>query len=86
MKKWIIGIIVLAVVAGGAFLVLGGGLSQMSASEAILEAERALPAVKETHQVMAEAKVVPLQYATLSLPTSGGSTLFQPFELLFSLF
>jgi multidrug efflux pump subunit AcrA (membrane-fusion protein) len=71
MKKWIIGIAVLAVVAGGAFLVLGGGLSQMSASEGTPEAETVLPAVKEAHQVMAEAKVVPVQHAALSLPTGG---------------
>jgi multidrug resistance efflux pump len=71
MKKWIIGIVVLTVVAGGAFLVLGGGLSRMPASEGTPEAEAVLPAVKEAHQVMAEAKVVPVQYAALSLPTSG---------------
>ncbi len=41
----------------------------MSASEPTPEA--VLPPVRETHQVMAEAKVVPIQYATLSLPAGG---------------
>ncbi len=70
MKKWIIGVIVIAVLAAGAYLFLGGGLSQLSASEPA-EAEAVLPPVRETHQVVAEAKVVPIQYATLSFPTGG---------------
>ena len=39
MKKWIIGVVVLAVVAGVAYLILGGGLAQLSASEPTPEAE-----------------------------------------------
>jgi HlyD family secretion protein len=71
MKKWVMGIIILAIVALGAYLVLGGGLSQPFASEPEPEAEAALPPVRETHQLVAEAKVVPVQYAALSLPTGG---------------
>jgi HlyD family secretion protein len=71
MKKWIIGIIVLAIVAVGAYLVPGGGLARLSASEPTPEAEALLPAVRETHRVVAEAKVVPAQYATLSLAAGG---------------
>jgi HlyD family secretion protein len=71
MKKWIIGIIVLAIVAVGAYLVPGGGLARLSASEPTPEAEAVLPPVRETHQVVAEARVVPVQYAALSLPAGG---------------
>ncbi|GAB4549470.1 MAG: biotin/lipoyl-binding protein [Anaerolineae bacterium] len=71
MKKLIIGIVVLTLVAGSIYLVLGGGLSRLSASEPTPEAEAAIPPVKETHQVVAEAYVVPVQYAALSLPTGG---------------
>jgi len=71
MKKWIVGIVVITILAGGAFLAFGGGLAQLSASEPTVEAEASLPPVREIHQVMAEAKVVPVQYATLSLPAGG---------------
>lgn len=71
MKKWIIGVIVITILAGGAYLFLGGGLSQLFASEPTPEAETILPPVRETHQVMAEAKVVPIQYAALGLPSGG---------------
>jgi len=71
MKKWIISIIVIAVLAGSAYLFLRGGLSHLLASEPTPEAEAVLPPVRETHQVVAEAKVVPIQYAALSLPTGG---------------
>jgi HlyD family secretion protein len=71
MKKWIIAIVALAVLAGGAFLILGGGLPQATASEAVPVAETVLPAVEAASQVVAEAKVVPVQYVALSLPTGG---------------
>jgi HlyD family secretion protein len=71
MKKWIIAIVVIAVLAAGAYLFLGGGLSQLSASEPTPDSEAVLPPVRETHQVVAEAKVVPVQYAALSLPAGG---------------
>jgi len=41
MKKWMIGVVVIAVVAVGAFLVFGGELSPLSASEPTPEAEAA---------------------------------------------
>jgi HlyD family secretion protein len=71
MKKWIVGLVVLAVLAGGAFLTLGGSLSQSFASEATSEAETILPPVQAASQVVAEARVVPVQYAALSLPSGG---------------
>jgi multidrug resistance efflux pump len=71
MKKWMIGLVVLAIVAGGAYLVLGDRLSQVLASETELEAETILPAVEAPRQVIAEARVVPVQYAALSLPVGG---------------
>jgi HlyD family secretion protein len=71
MKKWIIGIVVLASVALGGYLFLGGGLDRLFASETTTEAEAALPPVIESQQVVAEAKVVPVQYAALSLPAGG---------------
>jgi len=71
MKKWMIGVVVIAVVAVGAFLIFGGELSPLSASEPTPEAEAVLPAVRERHEVVAEAKVVPVQYASLSLPAGG---------------
>jgi HlyD family secretion protein len=71
MKKWIIGLVVLAILAAGAFLALGGGLAQSSASEVPAEAETILPPVRAASQVVAEARVVPVQYAALSLPAGG---------------
>jgi HlyD family secretion protein len=71
MKKWMVGLIVLAILAVGAFLALGRGLPQSFASEATSEAEIILPPVKAASQVVAEARVVPVQYAALSLPDGG---------------
>lgn len=71
MKNLLIGVVALAVVAGAGYLILGGGLAQLSAAEPAPEAEAVLPAVIETHQVVAEAYVVPVQYANLSLPAGG---------------
>lgn len=45
MKKSIIGVLVLAVVAGGAYLLLSGGLSQPSAPEAMPEPTNTKPAL-----------------------------------------
>ncbi len=74
MKKLIVGIVVIAILAGGAFLALGGveAVRTMAAvPEAGPEATTTLPPVKAGDVVMAEAKVVPVQYAELSLPTGG---------------
>jgi HlyD family secretion protein len=61
MKKWIIGIIVIAVLAGLGFLALGGGLLQATASEMAPKAATDLPAVKASNQII----------AALSLPAGG---------------
>jgi len=71
MKKWMIGVIAVTILGVGAYLLLGGGLSRLFAPEPTPEAETILPPVKETHQVVAEAMVVPVQYAALSLPIGG---------------
>jgi multidrug efflux pump subunit AcrA (membrane-fusion protein) len=71
MKKWIFGIIAIAVVAAGAYLVLGDGLPWAAASETDSATVGALPVVEAAREVVAEAKVVPVQYATLSLPAGG---------------
>ncbi len=71
MRKWFVVIVVLACVAGAAFMALGGGLPQFSASETAPDAEASLPIVKEANQVIAEARVVPTQHAALSLPAGG---------------
>jgi HlyD family secretion protein len=71
MKKFLIAVVVIAVLAAGAFLVLGERLPWVAASEESVEAENVLPAVEAAQEVVAEAKVVPVQYATLSLPTGG---------------
>jgi len=71
MKKLVIGIVVILVVAGAAYLVFGDGLPWAAASEQTQEAETVLPAVEAAREVVAEAKVVPVQYATLGLATGG---------------
>ncbi len=74
MKKAIIVIVVLAVLAGGAFLVLRG-MNMFAAPEAAPEAGPEATITGEPIQVgslvVAEAKVVPVQSAELSLPTGG---------------
>jgi HlyD family secretion protein len=71
MKKWMIGVVLIAVLAVGAYLVFGDGLPWAAASEEPAETETVLPPVEAAREVVAEAKVVPVQYATLSLPTGG---------------
>jgi multidrug efflux pump subunit AcrA (membrane-fusion protein) len=71
MKKWIIGVVIIAVLVTGAYLVFGDGLPWAAASEQPAETEAVLPAVEAAREVVAEAKVVPVQYATLSLATGG---------------
>jgi HlyD family secretion protein len=71
MKKWIISIIVVAALAGLGFLALEGGLLQATASEMAPKAAAVLPAVKAPNQIIAEAKVVPVRHAALSLPAGG---------------
>lgn len=67
MKKIIIGVLVLALLAGGAYVSLGRGGTPV-ADPAPTKAELA---VKAIDQVVAEAKVVPSQSVALSFPISG---------------
>jgi HlyD family secretion protein len=71
MKKLMIGIVVLVIVAGGTYAIFGRGGAGANASPAASEAAPTLPAVKAGNQVLAEAQVVPVQYVALSLPTGG---------------
>lgn len=67
MKKVVIGIVVLAFLAGGAYVALG----RRGASADALPAAPVLPAVKADHKVVADAKVVPALNAALSFPAGG---------------
>jgi len=69
MKKWLIAIAVLALLAGSGYIVLGLGGNGLVA-QARVEATP-LPAVKAGRQVLAEARVVPARSVQLSLPAGG---------------
>jgi HlyD family secretion protein len=69
MKKWVIGFIVLVVVFVAAYLVFGRGLISATASEVTPAAE--IPPVEAGNEVVADAVVVPVQSARLSLSTGG---------------
>jgi HlyD family secretion protein len=69
MKKWILIALALVVVGAVAYVVLGRGTSA-TASEATPQAAE-LPAVKASQEVVADAVVVPVRSAKLSLPTGG---------------
>jgi multidrug resistance efflux pump len=69
MKKWILIALALVVVGAVAYAVLGRGTSA-TASEATPQASE-LPAVKASQEVVADAVVVPVRSAKLSLPTGG---------------
>jgi len=64
-------IVVLALLAGGTFVVVGCKGTSTTALGATPGAVPVLPAVNAGDQVVADAKVVPAQSAALSLPTSG---------------
>lgn len=70
MRKWIIGVVFLVLLAGGAFFVLGQGRAGAGA-QATPAAAPTLPAVQAPDQVVADAKVVPVRSAALSLSTGG---------------
>ena len=65
MKKIIIGVVVLALLAGGAYFAFGMN------TPAAPPAAAAAPPVAAAKAVVAEAKVVPLRSAALSLPIGG---------------
>ncbi|MFL5807013.1 MAG: HlyD family secretion protein [Roseiflexaceae bacterium] len=67
MKKYIIGLIVLALLGGGAYLYLGRGAADVAAPQTA----QAAPAVEASNQTIAEAKVVPIRSAALSLASGG---------------
>jgi HlyD family secretion protein len=69
MKKVVLGFIVIAVVAGGVYLATNGALGGALASET--STAPTLPAVAASSSVVAEAKVVPVRRASLSLPVGG---------------
>ncbi|MGD2206141.1 MAG: biotin/lipoyl-binding protein [Anaerolineae bacterium] len=71
MKKWIIGVVILAVVAGAAYLVVSRSGLGASATAATPEPIGDLPPVKASDEVVAEAVVVPARSANLSLSTGG---------------
>jgi len=72
VKRLMIGVAVCALLASGALLVVAGCKgTNTAAREATLEAAPALPAVNGGDRVVADATVVPVQSATLSLPTGG---------------
>lgn len=67
MKKWMIAIVVLALLAGGAFLAASRGKT----NAASLQVTPTLSAVKASNKVIASARVVPVRSADLSLPSGG---------------
>ncbi len=69
MRKLIIAVVVLALLAGGGYIVLGRGGNGLAA-QAGAEATP-WPAVKAGRQVLAEARVVPARSVQLSLPVGG---------------
>jgi HlyD family secretion protein len=70
MKKWIVVVVGLSILVGGAWYALNSGLVQLS-SAATPEAETVLPPVKVDDRVQAEAKIVPVRHASLSLSSGG---------------
>jgi HlyD family secretion protein len=66
MKKVIVGVLLLALLGGGAYLYITRGKAQTVAPPV-----QAAPAVEASGQTIAEAKVVPLRSAALSLSSGG---------------
>jgi HlyD family secretion protein len=73
MKKWVIGLVVLGIVAAAILAFLyGGDLLQAAAPQETAEAStEQLPVVKASSHVVADAVVVPVNSAQLSLPAGG---------------
>lgn len=70
MKKWIVILVVLGVVAGVVFVVSSGGLG-VSAGDGTNAAGADIPPVISPREVIAEGKVIPTRYSALSMPVSG---------------
>ena len=70
VKKWLIGVLILAVLVGSAYLVWGL-TARATGPEEASEASPELPVVKASSDVIADAVVVPARSVKLSLPTSG---------------
>lgn len=73
MRRWMLILIVLIVVGGGAYVYLNaqGMLPAQLAAAATPTPEPTLPAVRAPSQIVAEAVVLPKQSANLSLATGG---------------
>lgn len=71
MKKWIVVIVLLAVVGVVLYLVLGQDLLAAATPQPAAEATSDIPPVKASSAIMADAVVVPVRSARLSLPTGG---------------
>jgi HlyD family secretion protein len=71
MRKWVIGVIILVVLGGVAYVVLSQGGLHAAASQAPPAAAEEIPPVRASSEVVADAVVVPARSANLSLPTGG---------------
>jgi HlyD family secretion protein len=72
MRKVIIGIVIVAILAIVAYVVYSRVLPSVTAARVTPEAmAQELEAVKASNEVVADAVVVPVQYAQLTLPTGG---------------
>jgi HlyD family secretion protein len=71
MKKLVIGIVVLAVVAVAAYLILGRVGLSAAASQPAPQTTTGIPPVEASRDVVADAVVVPVRSARLSLPSGG---------------
>lgn len=68
MKKWLFGALILAIALGGGYFAFVSG-ADTTAQQAVPTAS--LPAVQAPDAIIAEAKVVPVRNAALSLPNGG---------------
>lgn len=71
MKKVLIGIVIVAVLAGAGYLVYSRVLPGVAAATATPQAVEEVPPVVAGREVVADAVVVPAQHARLSLSTGG---------------
>jgi HlyD family secretion protein len=71
MKKWIIGIVVFVIVAAAAYVFIGRGGVNAATAQATPGVTDELPPVEAGNQVVADAVVVPVRSASLSLPSGG---------------